>query len=107
MSKQNKNDKEVLLDSQEVEVVEEKQPKQEKPAKKEKAKKDKKPREHKLGRKVKETTSELKKVSWPSFGQVCKRTGIVLAFVVLATAILFGIDSLLGWLHKLLIDLIV
>ena len=106
MSKKDKEQKEVLLDSEAVEVIEKTAEEQTKQPKKEKAKKDKKPRENKLGRKVKETTSELKKVSWPSFGQVCKRTGIVLGFVVLATAILFGIDRLLGWLYELLINLI-
>ncbi|MBQ0017244.1 MAG: preprotein translocase subunit SecE [Clostridiales bacterium] len=72
-------------------------------AKKDKPKKEKKVREHKLGRKVKETTSELKKVSWLSFGQVCKRTVIVIGFVLLCTAVLFGIDQLLSWIYKLLI----
>ena len=41
--------------------------------------KDKKPK--KRGR-IKETFSELKKVTWPSFATVAKQTGIVLAVVV-------------------------
>lgn len=66
-------------------------------------KKDKKPKEHKVARKVKETTSELKKVSWLSFGQICKRTGIVVGFVVLSTLILFGVDRLLSLIYQLII----
>ena len=66
-------------------------------------KKDKKPKEHKMARKVKETTSELKKVSWLSFGQICKRTGIVVGFVLLSTIILFGVDRLLSLIYKLII----
>ena len=82
------------------EKVEEKK-ENKKPAK---SKKEKKPREHKLGRKVKETTSELKKVSWISFKEICKRTGIVIGFVLVSALILFGIDRLLGLLHQLIIN---
>ena len=32
---------------------------------------------------VKETMSELKKVSWPSFGKTMKQTGMVISVVVL------------------------
>ncbi|MBQ3494761.1 MAG: preprotein translocase subunit SecE [Clostridia bacterium] len=77
------------------------------PAKKEnkkdnnkKQKKEKK--QSKLGKKFKETTSELKKVSWPTFAQVCKKTGVVLAVVIIFAVVLFGIDRLLSWLFGLL-----
>ncbi|MCQ2387461.1 MAG: preprotein translocase subunit SecE, partial [Clostridia bacterium] len=44
--------------------------------------------------------SELKKVSWPSFGKVVKQTGVVLvvvlAFLVVITAFDFGLLKLLG-----------
>ena len=66
-------------------------------------KKEKKVREHKLAKKTKETVSELKKVSWPSFGKVVKQTAIVLGVVLFFTVILFGIDRLLSWLFSLLI----
>ena len=49
-----------------------------------------------------ETFSELKKVSWPTFGQVVKKTGVVLAVVIIFTVVLFGIDYLLGLLFDLL-----
>jgi len=66
-------------------------------------KKEKKVRENKLAKKTKETVSELKKVSWPSFGKVVKQTAIVLGVVLFFTIILFGIDRLLSWLFSLLI----
>ena len=55
-----------------------------------------------LGKKTKETMSELKKVTWPSFGEVVKKTGIVIAFVVLFGLFFYGINALLGWLATLL-----
>ncbi len=64
-------------------------------------KKDKKEK-GKLKRKAKETFSELKKVTWPSFGEVCKRTGVVLVVVLVFAAVLFGIDYGLGALMQLL-----
>ena len=52
-----------------------------------------------MGRKIKEVFSELKKVTWPSFGKVIKSTGIVigviLVFLVVFTAINFGLGELL------------
>ena len=68
-----------------------------------KVKKEKKPREKKLGKKTKEMTSELKKVTWPSFKDVVKKTGVVLAVVVIFAVVLFGIDTLLGFLFDLLV----
>lgn len=70
---------------------------------KSKKQKDKKPKEKgKLKRKTRETISELKKVTWPSFGDVCKKTGVVLAVVVVFGLVLFGLDTLLGYLFGLL-----
>lgn len=51
---------------------------------------------------VRGTMSELKKVTWPTFKEVVKRTGVVLAFVVIFGVLIFGIDTLLGFLVKLL-----
>ena len=68
-----------------------------------KKKKEKKERKS-FGRKVKETASELKKVTWPSFGDVCKKTGIVIAFVVIFGLFLYGVNYLLGGLVNLLIN---
>lgn len=66
--------------------------------KKKNNKKEKKPG---LGKRLKETVSELKKVSWPSFGTVVKKTGIVLAVVLFFTVVLFGFDYVLGLLYNL------
>ena len=56
----------------------------------------------KLKRKAKETFSELKKVSWPSFGEVCKKTGVVLVVVLVFAVVIFGIDYCLGLLVNLI-----
>lgn len=77
--------------------------KKENKAEKKNKKKDKKPKERKVAKKVKETTSELKKVSWLSFGQVCKRTAIVVGFVLLSTLVLFGVDMLLQLIYRLIV----
>ena len=65
-------------------------------------KKDKKERKGGLVKKTKETVSELKKVTWPTFGEVVKKTGIVIAFVVIFGLFLFGVNTLLGYLVGLL-----
>lgn len=52
-----------------------------------------------VGRKFKEMISELKKVTWPKFPKVVKQTGVVLGviliFLVLVTAIDYGLQALL------------
>lgn len=75
---------------------------------KEKAKKLKKEQDEKngkvsLGRRIKETGSELKKVSWPSFGEVCKKTGVVIAVVLFFAVVLVAFDWLLSLLYNLFI----
>jgi len=55
-----------------------------------------------LGKKIKESVSEIKKVNWPTFGKVCKQTGMVITVVVVCTLILFGMDRLLSWVFSLL-----
>ena len=52
--------------------------------------------------KTKETISELKKVSWPTFGKTMKQTGMVISVVVIFTLLVLGIDSLLSWLISLI-----
>ena len=57
------------------------------------------------GRKIKETFSELKRVTWPSLPQALKATGvvivIVLIFLIVITAINFGFSELLELLTGL------
>ncbi len=58
-----------------------------------------------MGRKIKETFSELKRVTWPSVGTVFKNTGIVLVivlvFTVLVTGVNFGFSKLLELITSL------
>lgn len=66
-----------------------------------------KPKEKKkrggIGRAFKETFSELKKVTWPSFGTVVKQTGIVLAVVLIFLLVLMGFDAIFRVLYNLLV----
>ena len=52
--------------------------------------------------KIKETWSELKKVTWPSFGKIVKQTGIVIAvvavFLVAITLMDLGLTAVLDLL---------
>ena len=83
------------------EKVEEKKASKQSPQKKDnKKKKDKQP--SKAGRRIKETASELKKVTWPTFPDVVKKTCVVLAVVLIFAVVLFGIDRLLAWVFDLL-----
>ena len=75
--------------------VKEKEPKK---AKKNKAGKPKEPKKSK----VKATVSELKKVSWPSFGKTMKQTGMVISVVVIFMLVTLAFDSLFSWLLKLI-----
>ena len=64
-----------------------------KDVKKDAKKKDKKPGFFKrLGGKIKDIFSELKKVSWPSFGKIVKQTGIVLVVVLVFLVVIFAFD---------------
>jgi len=64
--------------------------------KKQQKAKDKKP--SKMGKRLKETSSELKKVTWPKFGTVLKQTGVVLLVTAMFLLVVFGIDRLCSWL---------
>ena len=75
--------------------VEKKEAKNKKDKKTKKAK-DKKP--SKVATALKETKSELKKVTWPKFTQVLKQTGVVLLVTLLFLVVVFGIDRLCSWI---------
>ncbi len=84
----------------------EKESRPNKPEKSKKQDKNKKPNFFvRMGRKLKETFSELKRVSWPSFGKAMKATGIVLAivlaFIVVVTGVNYGFSELLKFLTSL------
>ncbi len=99
-------------DTTQNDKVEEKTVVKEKKAKQEKVKADKNSKNQKkgknvkekrgLGKRLKESMSELKKVSWPTFGHTVKQTGVVITVVAICTLALFGFDRLFGWLYTLL-----
>ena len=55
-----------------------------------------------LGRKLKEVFSEIKKVSWPSFSKVVKQTGVVIGVVLVFFVVIMLMDLGLGQLLTLL-----
>ena len=54
------------------------------------------------GAKIKETFSELKRVTWPKFGTVVKTTGVVLVIVLAFLIVVSAVDLGLAELLKLL-----
>ena len=110
MSKKNK-DVEVVMEvdgketeySAEKSLIKDSKVKEDKNNKNDKNKDKKKKKENKpKSNKVKEMFGELKRVTWPSFGTVMAKTGVVLAVVVFFFVVLFGIDWLMSLLYKLL-----
>ena len=88
--------------NEDVSVTKEKVQSKEKENKKDKKNKKKEKKSGGLGKKTKETMSELKKVTWPTFGEVAKKTGVVIAFVLIFGLFFYGVNALLGWLVTLL-----
>ena len=58
-----------------------------------------------IGRKLKETFSELKRVTWPTFGKALKATGVVLVIVLIFLVVVTGINYGFGALLKLITGL--
>ena len=58
-----------------------------------------------MGKKLKETFSELKRVTWPTFPKVVKSTCVVLVvvlvFLVVLTGINYGLQELLTLITKI------
>ena len=54
------------------------------------------------GAKIKETFSELKRVTWPKFSTVVKTTGVVLVIVAAFLVVVTGCELLLKWLLGLI-----
>jgi preprotein translocase subunit SecE len=52
---------------------------------------------------LKGARTEIRKVVWPSRQEGTQTTLIVVAFVIVAALVLWGLDSLLGWLASLII----
>lgn len=65
--------------------------------------KDKKPNWFvRVGRKIKETFSELKRVTWPTLPEALKSTGVVIAIVFIFLVVVTAVDSGFTALLKLL-----
>ena len=58
-----------------------------------------------MGRKLKETFSELKRVTWPTFGKALKATGVVIVIVLIFTVIVTGVNFGFTKLLELITDL--
>ena len=58
-----------------------------------------------MGRKIKEVFSELKRVTWPSFTTVLKTTGVVLVIILIFLVVVTGVDTLFAWLLSLITDI--
>ena len=58
-----------------------------------------------MGRKLKEVFSELKKVSWPGFNKIVKQTAVVLGVVLLFMVVITLMDLGLGALLQLLTNI--
>lgn len=87
-----------------TEKVEVKSNKQEPKKVEKKDKKKSKPKKQgKMAKRLKETSSELKKVTWPKFSTVLKQTGVVLAVTAAFLLVVFGIDMLCSWLIKFIV----
>ena len=55
-----------------------------------------------MGRKIKEVFSELKRVTWPTFPKVVKATCVVLVVVLIFTVVVTGINQSLQALLELI-----
>lgn len=98
---------EVQEEAKETEIKPQTSSKKEKADKKDNKKEDKKPKKDKkekkgLKRRSKETVSELKKVVWPKFPEVVKKTGVVIAVVLIFAVVLLCLDLLFGFLSSAL-----
>ena len=58
-----------------------------------------------MGRRLKETFSELKRVTWPTFPKVVKATCVVIVVVLVFTLVVTGINQGLAKLLELITGL--
>lgn len=57
-----------------------------------------------LGKYFRDTASEMKKVTWPTWNQTWKNTLVVLATVAIFAVVIWGLDYVLTTLRTLLIN---
>jgi preprotein translocase subunit SecE len=58
-----------------------------------------------FARLARESRIEIRKVVWPTRQETTQTTMIVVVFVLVSALILWGLDSLLGWLASMIIGL--
>lgn len=98
---------EPVVDEKQLKKQAKEKAKQDKKIAKEKADKKRQEARERAGKetfkqKIKGTASELKKVSWPSFRETMKKTGVVIGIVLFFAVVLFAFDYLLHFLNGLL-----
>ena len=54
---------------------------------------------------LRETSQEMKRVSWPARGQLWESTVVVIVTVAIITVFLFAVDKILDWAVKFIINL--
>ncbi len=107
--KETKKDEQTAeLSTKEQKKLLKEQAKKDKLIAKQKAEKKRKEADEKAGKiglkqRFKETGSELKKISWPSFKETMKKTGVVIAVVLFFAVVLIAFDFGLSELFKLLV----
>ncbi|MFI3210089.1 MAG: preprotein translocase subunit SecE [Peptostreptococcaceae bacterium] len=52
---------------------------------------------------IKETKVELNRVTWPTKKELLKNTGVVLTVVILSTILVWGLDTILSNILKLVL----
>lgn len=59
----------------------------------------------KVSKYFRDTKGEFKKIVWPSFSNVVKNTGVVLAMCAVTAAVILLVDYVCAWLIELLLKL--
>ena len=52
---------------------------------------------------IEESWAELQKVTWPDYDQLKSATIVVIVFVMVISAVIFGMDRIVDWIIKLII----
>jgi len=108
MAKKKKQDNPGGIQQSKLSVVEKEELKAERAEERKVKEKERKKKEKKERKRrnpfifFKNVFGELKKVTWPTFGQTLKKTGVVLAVVLVFSLVVFGIDQGLSQLYQLL-----
>lgn len=57
-----------------------------------------------LGKYFRDTATEMKKIVWPGKKQIWNNTVVVIVVVILAGLLIFGLDTLFGFILKLVLN---